>query len=94
MANITKTDPVDNIGSVLANICASSPSRMINWIFRELIDFIATSDDNVALFEFGFHIIFYCALYQDVCRLKWWLSGYRQDSMICLEDLTKRTKSS
>tara|TARA_B000000609_G_C24056783_1_gene284352 strand:+ start:159 stop:362 length:204 start_codon:yes stop_codon:yes gene_type:complete len=67
---------------------------MINGIFRELIDFIATSDDNVALFEFGFHIIFSCALCQDVCRLKWWLSGYRQDSMICLEDLTKRTKSS
>ena len=56
MANITKTDPVDNIGSVLANICASSPSRMINGIFRELIDFIATSDDNIALFEFSFHI--------------------------------------
>ena len=58
MANITKTDAVDNIGSVLANICASSPSRMINGIFRELIYFVATSDDNIALFEFGFHISF------------------------------------
>lgn len=54
MANITKTDAVDNISSVLANICASSPSRMIYGIFRELIDFIATSDDNVTFLEFFF----------------------------------------
>jgi len=60
MANITKTDAVDNIGSVLANICASSPGRMINRIFRELIDFIAASDDNIALFEFSSHISFTC----------------------------------
>ena len=58
MANITKTDAVNDIGSILANICTSSPSWMIDGIFRELVDFVATSDDDIALFEFGFHIIF------------------------------------
>tara|TARA_A200000159_G_scaffold140171_1_gene142201 strand:+ start:1667 stop:1876 length:210 start_codon:yes stop_codon:yes gene_type:complete len=58
MANIAKTDAVDNVCPVLANICASSPSWMIDWIFRQLVDFFTTSDDDIALFEFGFHIIF------------------------------------
>lgn len=57
MTDITKTDAVYDIRSVLANICTSSPSWVIDWIFRQLVDFLATSYDNVALFEFGFHII-------------------------------------
>ena len=58
MANITKADAVDNVCPVLANISASSPSWVIDWIIRKLVDFLATSDDDIALFEFGFHIIF------------------------------------
>lgn len=54
MANITKTDAVNDIRSVLANICASSPSWVIDWIIRKLVDFLATSDDDIALFEFCF----------------------------------------
>lgn len=56
--NITKTDAVNDIGSILANICTSSPSWMVNGIFRELVDFVATSDDNIAFFEFCFHLIY------------------------------------
>ena len=52
--NITKTDAMNDIGSILANICASSPSWMIDGIFRKLVDFVATSDDNIAPFEFFF----------------------------------------
>ena len=57
MANITKTDAVNDIRSVLANICTSSPSWMIDGIIGKLVDFLATSNDDIALFEFGFHII-------------------------------------
>tara|TARA_Y100000592_G_scaffold42658_1_gene67797 strand:+ start:3650 stop:3958 length:309 start_codon:yes stop_codon:yes gene_type:complete len=35
---------------------------MINWIINELINFLATSDDDIALFEFSFHIIFFLSL--------------------------------
>ena len=57
MANITKTDAVNDISSVLANICTSSPSWVIDWISRKLLEFLATSGGDIALFEFGFHIV-------------------------------------
>jgi len=57
MANITKADAMNDIRSVLANICTSSPSWMIDGIIGKLVDFLATSYDDVALFEFGFHVV-------------------------------------
>lgn len=57
VANITKANAMNNIRSILANICTSSPSWVIDWIFRKLVNFVATSHDDIALFEFGFHII-------------------------------------
>jgi hypothetical protein len=57
MPNITKANAVNDVRPVLANICTSSPSWVIDWIIRKLVDFLATSDDNIALFEFGFHIV-------------------------------------
>lgn len=51
MANITKADAVNDIRSVLANICTSPPSWVIDWVISKLIDFLATRQHNIALFE-------------------------------------------
>jgi hypothetical protein len=49
--DITQADAVDDVCPVLAYIGASSPSGVLNWIVSKLIDFTATSDDYIALFE-------------------------------------------
>ena len=58
VAYIAQADAMNDIRSVLANISASTPRRMINWIINELIDFLATGEDDVPLLEciFVFHI--------------------------------------
>ncbi len=40
--DITQADAVDDVGAVLANICTSSPSWVIDWIVYKLINFLAT----------------------------------------------------
>ena len=49
--DITQADAVDDVCPVLAYIGTSSPSGVLNWIVSKLIDFTATSDDYIALFE-------------------------------------------
>jgi hypothetical protein len=50
--DITKADAVDNVCPVLAYIGTSPPSRVIDWIVYKLVNFLATREDDVALFEF------------------------------------------
>ena len=54
MTNVLESNAVNDIRSVLANICTSSPSWVIDWIIRKLVDFLATSDDDIALLECSF----------------------------------------
>lgn len=54
VAHISQADAMHNVGSVFANISASSPGWMIHGIFRKLVDFITASKDYIALFEFCF----------------------------------------
>jgi hypothetical protein len=55
--DISQADAMNNVGSVLPYISTRSPSWMLNWIISELIDFTATSDDYIALFEFLIFVI-------------------------------------
>ena len=61
MLNISQADAVNDACSILADIGTSSPSWVIDRIFGQLIYFIATSQDDVAFFEFFvFHV--FCVL--------------------------------
>ena len=51
-SDVAQSDAVNDICPVLPHVSASAPSRMIDGIIVKLIDFPATSDDHVALFEF------------------------------------------
>ena len=60
--NISQADAMNDVRSVLSHIGTSSPSWMLNWIISELIDFTATSDDHIALFEFLIFVIHFINL--------------------------------
>ena len=49
--DITQADAVDDVRPVLPYISASAPTWMIDGVIIKLIDFTATSDDYIALFE-------------------------------------------
>jgi len=51
-AHITKANAVDDVRPVLAHVSASAPSWMLHGVISQLIDFTATSEDYVPLFEF------------------------------------------
>jgi len=51
MAHVAQADAMHNVGIVLPHVSASAPCGMINRLIRQLIDFVATSDDNVTLLE-------------------------------------------
>lgn len=51
MAHVAQADAMHDISVVLPHVSASAPRRVINGRIRQLIDFVATSDDNVTLLE-------------------------------------------
>ena len=54
LANIAKTDTTHDVCSILAYISTKSEFWVIDRIFCELIDFFATSDDDITLLELLF----------------------------------------
>jgi hypothetical protein len=52
MSDITQADAVDDVRPVLPYISTSTPTWMIDRVIIKLIDFTATGDDYITLFEF------------------------------------------
>ena len=51
MAHVAQADAMHDVGVVLPYVSASAKRGMINGRIRQLIDLVATSDDNVTLLE-------------------------------------------
>lgn len=51
MAHVAQADAMHDVGVVLPYVSASAKRGMINGRIRQLIDFVATSDDNVTFLE-------------------------------------------
>ena len=51
MAHVAQADTMYNVGVVLPHVSASAKRGMINGSIRQLIDLVATSDDNITLLE-------------------------------------------
>ena len=51
MAHVAQADAMHNVGAVFPHVSASAPRGVVNRRIRQLIDFVATSDDNVTLLE-------------------------------------------